>query len=306
MKSPRATAHDTDGTRTRFADLVALRRPARQLNLSKRIRGARLLDGARRSRMSGRGMEFEEVRAYQPGDDVRAIDWRVTARLSAPYTKMFREERERPAIIMADLRASMCFGSRRCFKSVCASETGALLAWASLARGDQIGGLVIGRQLSEVRPRRHRRTALQLLQLMNAQNNAQDMDTDGQWPSLADAARCLRRIAATGSTVFVISDFQDIGDEAHKQLSLLCRRCKLVALHISDPLERDLPERGAYAFSDGRERLSLMTAGRSVHEKFQQRMNDTLAQLRQLPITVLQMDTATAAITQLLRAWGGR
>ena len=293
------------GVRTRFVDLIALRRLARQLNLNKRIRGSRLL-GARRSRMSGRGMEFEEVRAYQPGDDVRAIDWRVTARLSAPHTKLFCEERERPALIMVDLRASMCFGSRHCFKSVCATETGALLAWASLALGDVVGGLVVGRELSEVRPRRHRREVLQLLRLANAQNNALDMDVRGAWPSLAEALRCLRQLAATGSTVFAISDFHDIDEEASEQLSLLCRHARLIALHVSDPLERALPKGGDYSFSDGHERLNLTTSGSLVRERFQQRMGAALAALEQLPVTLLQLDTATETITQLQRYWGRR
>ena len=302
---PQAAPRGLSGVRTRFVDLVALRRLARQLNLNKRVRGHRML-GARRARMSGRGMEFEEVRAYQPGDDARAIDWRVTARLSEPHTKLFHEERERPAIIMLDLRAGMCFGSRRCFKSVLATEAGALLAWASLASGDQVGGLVVGRELGEVRPRRHRREALRLLRLANAQNNALDMDERGAWPGLADAARGLRRIAATGSTVYAISDFRDIDDEASEQLSLLCRHAKLIALHVSDPLERELPTGGDYAFSDGRERLNLNTAGTLLRERFRKRMDAALDQLDKLPITVLRMDTATETLAQLQRYWGRR
>src|SRR5689334_18156294 len=118
----------------------------------------RELTGRMRTSLRGRGLEFEEVRAYQPGDDVRAIDWRVTARSGRTFTKLFREEREKPLLIVVDQRQPMFFGSTHCFKSKLAAYLGALLAWSGLEQGDRIGGLIIGNsERREIRPRRTRK-----------------------------------------------------------------------------------------------------------------------------------------------------
>ena len=125
------------------AGLIRLSAPARAIALDA-LRVNSLQTGAYVSHFRGRGMEFDESRPYQPGDDPRSIDWRVTARSTTAYTKLFREERERPVLVMVDLRANMHFATRGCFKSVNASRAGALLAWSAHHRGDRLGGLIFG------------------------------------------------------------------------------------------------------------------------------------------------------------------
>ena len=145
------------------AGLIRLAGPARAIALDV-LRVNSLQTGAYVSRFRGRGMEFDESRPYQPGDDPRSIDWRVTARSTTAYTKLFREERERPVFIAVDLRSSMHFATRGCFKSVSASRAAALLSWAAHHRGDRLGGLVFGDTTHrELKPRLGRQAALRFV-----------------------------------------------------------------------------------------------------------------------------------------------
>src|SRR5690606_21478103 len=150
-------------------------------------------------------LEFEEVRAYQAGDDIRSIDWRVTARSGRPYTKLFREERERPLLLAVDQRQAMFFGSRTCFKSALAAYLGALIAWAALAGGDRIGGVVFGNDArAELRPRHTRATAMAWLQHLHDFNHRLHADTRATataGATLAGALAGLRRRPRPGTPV---------------------------------------------------------------------------------------------------------
>ena len=240
----------------------------------RRRSGAQLLGNAR-SALRGRGLEFEEVRAYQAGDDVRTIDWRVTARHGHPFTKLFREERERPVLIVVDQRQPMFFGSRHCFKAKSAAWLGALLAWSALARGDRVGGLVIGNsEHRELRPRRTRKAALHWLQLLHEFNHRLQRDTQlpGAEQSLLAALIDLRRIARPGSSIYLISDF--IGAEhpqVREQLFALARHCEVNALFVFDPLEAELSPPALYTVTDGAQRFVLDSSGSAPREQHRQR-----------------------------------
>ena len=143
--------------------LIRLYGPAKAIALDV-LRVNSLQTGAYVSRFRGRGMEFDESRPYQPGDDPRSIDWRVTARSTTAYTKLFREERERPVLLLVDLRSNMHFATRGCFKSVNASRAAALIAWAAHHRGDRLGGLIFGDTVHrELKPRLGRQAALRFV-----------------------------------------------------------------------------------------------------------------------------------------------
>ena len=152
--------------------LLATRRHCHELPLFTRpVRSGRQT-GQQNSRLRGRGVDFDQVRAYLPGDDIRNIDWRVTARSQKVHTKVFNEERERPVFLIGEQSPRLFFGSQRCLKSVLAAETCALIAWTALAHHDRVGGMVFGPgQCHEVRPRRDRKALLQLLQLLVQANH---------------------------------------------------------------------------------------------------------------------------------------
>jgi uncharacterized protein (DUF58 family) len=256
-----------------IADLIALRFPARQLKLSRRNRALSALTGPNKSNFRGRGIDFEEVRNYQPGDDIRTIDWRVTARTGAAHTKLFREERERPVLVVVDQRDSMFFGSSHCFKSVLAAQLASLLAWSALDSGDRVGGLVFnGREHRDVRPRRSRKTVLALLSHVVEYNRALPLAADQRERPFADILANLRRIARPGSSLFLVSDFHGADEaEAREQLFQLAQHTEITAIACADPLEAELPRAGRYAVTDGSDRSELDTADRRLRSDYRQR-----------------------------------
>jgi len=243
--------------------LLQLRGVASGLRIAAPYRLNSALGGLRRSSARGRGMEFEEARPYAAGDDVRSIDWRVTARTGSVHTKVFREERERPVHLLVDQRRGMFFGSRCTLKSVQAVHAAAILAWATVSGGDRVGGLVLGdREHHELRPRRSHSAVIELLRMCHDFNHRLGIGntTDASAPTaLADALTSLRRIARPGSLVVLISDFPDCDEAAARQLHLLARHSEIIALGIHDALERELPALGLASVSDGRQRQLLDT-----------------------------------------------
>src|SRR4051812_1422822 len=192
------------GAYVNLANLLRLRFAAQDLKLFVKRAVKSQLNGAERTRFRGRGMDFEEVRLYQAGDDVRSIDWRVTARTQVPHTKLYREERERPVFVLVDQRAPMFFGSQRCFKSVLAAHIAANLAWAALNNSDRIGGLIFGDKAQrDIRPRRSKHAVLELLhQLREFNQQLQSPISPADSKPLSALLNDARRIAKPGCALF--------------------------------------------------------------------------------------------------------
>lgn len=253
------------GVRAGVDDLIRLRARAAHVPLDRARMPRSVLAGASFSRLRGRGMEYAESRTYYPGDDVRAIDWKVTARTGRAHTKLFREERERPVILAVDLSPSMFFGTRRALKSVVAVEAAALIAWAAVRRGDRIGALVLGeRAHAELRPVSSRHGALAVLRALSSLSEPPE-DAGRGGPSLLDeTARRVQQVARPGSLVFVVSDFYDAGAGVESQLSRLRRHADVVALWVHDPIEAHPPPPGRYGISDGAARSRIDLAAPEV------------------------------------------
>lgn len=280
-----APPHSLGGAYCSVGDLMRLRWVAKTFALPKAKRISRPQAGSHHSRFRGRGMEFSEVRAYQPGDDVRSIDWRVTARRQKPHTKLFHEERERPVLIICDQSHSQFFGSQRAFKSVRTAEAAALLAWTGLNHSDRIGGIVFSEQgHEEFRPARNRKNILRMLSTI-AQFN-QSLSVDYQPPDrpflLNDALQESGRLVKPGSLVVVISDFLHIDQGTGKQLSKIAQHSDLVLMHASDPLEDELPPPGMYPVSNGQKTLLINTRAQDTRNRYQDWVAQHRAQLRHL------------------------
>jgi uncharacterized protein (DUF58 family) len=241
--------------------LVDLAAPATGLKFHHRAIRAKQ-SGGFVSRFKGRGMEFDETRLYQAGDDIRSIDWRVTARTGKTHTKIFREERERPVFISIDCRASMHFATRGVFKSVLAAKIAALLAWTACHHGDRIGGqLFFDTHCQELKPQNGRSAVLHFLNaLVNANStNAKLGDLENE--DLDTIFARLQRHARAGSLVYIISDFRGLTANAQNKLTSLARHCEVVLFFIYDELESHLPDAGQYRFSDGKnEQIINVTA----------------------------------------------
>ena len=252
--------------------LIRLRHAAHSLPL-KTAKVRALQTGQYFSPFRGRGMEFDEVRLYQPGDDVRTLDWRVTARTGKAHTKLFREERERAVYVWVDFRDPMFFATRGVFKSVLAAELAALLAWGAHHQRDRVGGLLFsGDQHFELKPRGGKSSVLHLLQLLSRMttNNAsekrsalsQSFKDDHASQDLAgyQALTRLRRVTKPGSLIFLISDFRGFDAQSESVLTQISRHNDVVMLFIHDPLEQQLPSEGIYRMGNGRQVLPIDTS----------------------------------------------
>jgi len=293
--------------------LIRLNGPARAIALDV-LRVNSLQTGAYVSHFRGRGMEFDESRPYQPGDDPRSIDWRVTARSTTAYTKLFREERERPVLVMVDLRASMHFATQGCFKSVNASRAAALLAWAAHHRGDRIGGLIFGdTKHRELKPKLGRQAALrfvhQLAEHPDWQTRERDDGDDGE-QQLTQAMSALRRVARPGSLVVILSDFQGFGRSAQAYLSAVARHNEVLALFLNDPIERHLPPPGRYRLVAGEEEMAIDThtkaARRDYANAFEARSHELEVFCHRYGVHLLPLSTEDDPVTTLQTALGRR
>lgn len=297
--SSSTTGQGLEGALPSLDELIALRGNARHLEwlMRQRVRTAR--SGTRLSRFRGRGIDFAEVRVYEPGDDVRHIDWRVTARTGVAHTKLFQEERERPILVVADLGPATFFGTRRRMKSVAITELAALLLWRAFDHGDRVGALIRDADDHQAfRPRHDRRTLLRILKhlesscaLLAERFRADAPSTaPGASFSLADALTQARRVARPGSRVLVLSDFSDsegtreddhAGDDSKlaRNLRQLGRHCDLEVLHVSDPFEQELPAAGVYPLTDGSQRRQIDTAPAATRKNWQERHAQRLLRL---------------------------
>lgn len=270
----------TQGTRVELDSLIALRQEASRLDIAPRGKVLATRSGGHLSRFRGRGMEFDESRVYQPGDDPRNMDWRVTARTGTPHVKMFREERERPVWLLVDTGPSMRFGTRVAFKSVIAARAAALLAWSAADKSDRVGGLVFDETRHfERRPVARTRGLLPLLKALSENPLPGE---DGGYASLSHAARHLVHLVRPGSLIFLLSDFSGLTKEDGAWMARLTGGNEVVYIHIHDPLESTAPPPGRYAVTDGERRGLLDTSGARLREEWYRRYADHVSLLEHL------------------------
>lgn len=297
------------GAYTSLEQLMSYQLAARFLTLNRNTRAIKHLAGPYKSSIRGRGMEFEDVRLYQPGDDVRTIDWRVTARVGLTHTKQFREEREKPVMIIVDQRQSMFFGSKLTLKSVLAADLAAFIAWASLAQGDKVGGLLFNDvQQAEIRPRAQRKNVLQLLQLICNFNQRLNVQSLGEQQSLQYMLQEMQRVCRPGTRIFLLSDFHDLQESANPLLHQLTQHCDITAIHISDPLEHQLPNQGLYPAFTGTKTLVLDSHDHDSRKRWQQSFANQFAtqkkQLGQFGIPLIPASTVNAPLKVLQTYFG--
>ncbi len=304
---------DASPVRVSQAGLIRLNGPARAIALDV-LRIKSLQTGAYVSHFRGRGMEFDESRPYQPGDDPRSIDWRVTARSTTAYTKLFREERERPVLLVVDLRANMHFATKGCFKSVNASRAAALLSWAAHHRGDRLGGIIFGDTTHrELKPRLGRQAALRFVHELvghpDWEYGEREASPDDEQP-LVQAMSALRRVARPGSLVVVLSDFLGFSRAAQSYLSRVARHNEVLAVVLDDPFEQKLPPPGRYRLVGHDDELAIDTtaeAARRDYEKaFQTRRHELEAFCRRYGVHLMPLSTEDDPVRALQSALGRR
>ncbi|MFJ4193435.1 DUF58 domain-containing protein [Pseudomonas sp. NPDC089534] len=289
-----------------LAQLMALEFRARDLSfLTRQPRGS-ILAGNHASRLRGRGLNFDELRRYQPGDDLRHLDWRASLRSGKPVVRTFTEERDRPALIVVDQRMSMFFGSRRSFKSALAAELGALAAWMVFHAGDRVGGLVFNdSRIDTVAPLRSRKRVQALCSRMVEQNNALAAgNPDAEDEDQLDKAlqRCLA-LAGHDHLICIVSDFAGAGDRTLQRLRQLAAHNDVIALQVYDPLALKLPNNGRLLVTQGRLQVELAIGQRHVRQPlesfFSGRLRDVADLLRRSQVPLMMFSTAEEAPAQL-------
>lgn len=261
--------------------------------------------GQRLSQFKGRGMEFDEARPYQAGDDIRSIDWKVTARTQKTHTKVFRQERERPVHLWVDNRNAMQFATKACFKSVIAAKVAALLAWNAIAQSDRVGGMVFSEhQHQEFRPKMGQSSVLQLIHLLS--ETPQKAIIDNPLDALDHAFYRLRHAAKPGSLLYLISDFNNFGDKQRAQLAQLRRHNDIALIHIYDILEQALPPSATYHLQSLGKKLCIQTKSEKVRQQyadvFKQKQNNLQKLCQKHRMRFLSMGTEDDPV-ELMRNW---
>lgn len=268
------------GAYVTLEQLLALRflpNPAALRAPNARIVGNRA--GSKLSKLKGRGVDLAEVRAYQPGDDIRSIDWRVTARTNKPHTKIFREERERPTLIVVDQSQNMFFGSKLRLKSVAVADIAARIAWQTLATGDRVGGLVVGNEEARLhKPYRTTKAVARLLNDIVNLNQALNRNTH-RTLSHDEMMLRIRRLARSNYRIFVLSDFSGSVDSWTDHLQKLAKHNSVTAVHIYDPIELQLPPSDHYLVTDGKDRLQFYTGDQGLRSRYKEQFENKVSGL---------------------------
>ena len=298
---------------TSLRALMRLRYSARGFSYLPRQPVRSLLSGRKRSRLRGRGLDFDELRHYRPGDDIRTMDWRVTNRTGRPHVRVYTEERDRPVVVMVDQRLSMFFGSQQKMTSVIAAEMAALTAWRVLGVGDRVGAILFNDSRNvEVKPTRNQRRVVGWLGQLATMNNELSVSAGhaSNPAALTEALRMLERSIGHDYLVVLISDFYGWDERALKTIRSISQHNDIVCALVFDPLERDISQAENLVVSDGRYQLQIEPGHQSLGQKFEASFESSVAHvqgdLRRHGIPVIPVDTTTPSSDQLREKLGGQ
>jgi uncharacterized protein (DUF58 family) len=294
-------------------DLVGLQHQASGFSFLPKQPVHSILSGRHSSRLRGRGLNFEELRHYRAGDDIRTMDWKVTNRTRKPHVRVFTEERERPVMLLVDQRINMFFGSQLKLKSVIAAELTALSAWRVLSAGDRVGALVFNdAEIIETRPHRSRKTVMQILHCVLTLNHKLSADyPDAQNDLMLNKAlREAERLSSHDYLVVIISDLSGWDDETVKRIKRLGRHNDVMVSLVFDPLEKNLPDSSQLVLSDGQMQIQVDGANAGLSEQFTQHFESGVehlqSELTKHGIPVVPMNTTDTVLNQIRDAMGER
>jgi uncharacterized protein (DUF58 family) len=301
------------GVAATLKELVRLRVRPREFSLLPRQPARSLLAGRHASRLRGRGLNFEEIRRYLPGDDVRQIDWKATVRTRKTQSRVYTEERERTVLAIVDQRRSMFFGSVRNMKSVTAAQAAALVAWRVISQQDRLGALVFNdERIDEIRPQRRQSTVMQLLHSLVDQNLAltQNRDRSANLGMFNEVLRRCHRLVPHDGMIVFISDAAGHDEASVRMLNEISRHNDVLFVFVFDPMEADLPSAGTLVFGDGRRQIDVNTSDRGIAERFRRAFAAERAAgrkfLLQREMPVLALSTAESVTEQIARQLGNR
>ncbi|MGB0257286.1 MAG: DUF58 domain-containing protein [Coraliomargarita sp.] len=302
-------AEPDDRVAVSLAHLRALEYHARGFSFLPRQPARSILSGQNASRLRGRGLDFEELRHYRPGDDIRTMDWKVTNRTGKPHVRVYTEERERRVYLLVDQRINMLFGSQRAMKSAVAAEIAALAAWRVLGVGDRVGALIFDDEQSyHFSPLRSREGLMNILKRLEMANAALTAGCTANAQQLNTALDALLRHVAQDALVIYIGDgfgWDDRTDEMVKRISL---HNDVIAINVFDPAELQLPSLDELVVSDGELQIVVSGTQQELQASFEQSYLNHVRHMRETlqryGLPLIEIDTIDEPLQQLLRALG--
>ena len=227
------------------------------------------LSGEIKSALKGRGMELEEVRSYAYGDDIRDMDWRVTARKSEPFTKVYHEEKDREITVMIDMSASMVFGTRNELKTVSAAKIAALLGWYALKNKDRFGVLIFDGESSHYfKPQNNRKSLISIFKFIA--DISEKVLKNSAKGDISEALKTLQIHQKGHGIIFILSDFSSVDSQKFKQIATLAKNNKVCCINIFDVLEEIAPPNNIYNVIYKSQKLTFSTFSDSFKSEYQQ------------------------------------
>ena len=270
-----------------------------------------ILAGKNISKLRGRGLNFEEMRQYQMGDDIRTMDWKVTIRTGKPHVKVYTEERERNVFLLVDQRQSMFFGSQNKMKSVIAAEIAALIAWQVISSTDRVGGIVFNDEKAvTMMPQRSKNQVIKIFAEITAQNNHLKSGTTTQdfKISLENMFAQIQRVAGHDALVILIGDGYGWSDKCGEYVKKISQHNDLIFCHVTDPLEHKLAEMSQMVISDGDLQIEVTSKEQKLQNDFEQNVEQSIDSFNQIAnryrIPLLPFNTLEETDKQLRRALG--
>jgi uncharacterized protein (DUF58 family) len=302
---------NSDGVYVQLDKLVRLQHKASGFSFLPKQPIHSVLSGRHASRLRGRGLNFEELRNYLPGDDTRNIDWKVTARTRTPYVRVYTEEKDRTVWLLIDQRVNMFFGSEKRMKSVVAAEVAALSAWRVLSVGDRVGALVFDdSDVSVISPHRSRERVMQILKQVVKKNHALSADPrlKPDAGKLNEVLEQVSRMARHDCLICLVTDGNGINPETRRFITGLAEHNDVLTAFIFDPLEKDMPAAGRLRFADGESQLETDTSNKKLRTAFQSEFEQRLEQMqstsRRFSMPLLPLDTSSPVSEQLRELLG--
>jgi uncharacterized protein (DUF58 family) len=257
------------GVYANLDDLIRIQFKARNFSFLPQQPVTSVLSGRYASRLRGRGLNFEEIRRYLPGDDIRTMDWKVTARTRSPHVRVYTEEKDRAILLVVDQRINMFFGTRDKLKSVTAAELAALGAWRAVAVGDRIGAVVFNdTELFDIQPQGSQKTVMSILGNVVHMNHALRADTQVE-PNAGMLNRALEKalqLVSHDGLIVMISDFFGVDEQTERLTARMAEHNDVLALLVHDPI-RLQPAGERVTVSDGSLQMEIDFADKHVREK---------------------------------------
>lgn len=280
-----------DGVTLTLTELISMQRYAQKTQYPP---SNNLRTGQHSSKLRGRGMDFSEARNYQFGDEIRHMEWRVTARTGRPHVKVYHEERERPVVIVIDFNPSMYFGTHLAFKSVIAAKLASIIAWTAAKQGDRVGSFLFSEhEHHEFTPKSRQAGVLPLLAKLCEYTNKYKHKNYTTSREFSHALKRVRRVAKPGSIIVLISDFYNIDEHTEQHLNNLKDHNDILAYHVCDKLELAPPQPGQYAITNGANDLLLDTSLDAVRFGYQEfcdkNINELKNMLKHLQVQYIQI-----------------